>query len=338
MKYKRLIPCIFIENGKAVKWFHDSEVVSEDPVALAKHYSDGGADELIVFDLSDTDEDHEEAVALMKQMNLVIQMPMVAGGNIRRYEDVKKILYTGAKRVILNFSKPEMVSMIREVSERFGKEKIAVSLNDFDALFKKQELIEEYSSELIFMHRLDLNSVMNITNIQCVIVTDTMEESELLKILKCPGVKGLSGKFVNSTALDFRSFKERCTSENISMAEHTAESSSYRTGEQNSVRPHTVESHGEKSTVHILQEMYELTAERRKNPKDGSYTTYLLDCGLDKILQKLGEEVTEIIIASKNPNPEELKYELADFLYHAIVLMVEKGITWEDIADELAKR
>ena len=63
---KRLIPCIFIHNGKAVKWFDNQEVLSDDVVALAKQYNDNGADELIVFDLSNTDEEHDAAIDLMK--------------------------------------------------------------------------------------------------------------------------------------------------------------------------------------------------------------------------------------------------------------------------------
>ena len=59
--------------------------------------------------------------------------------------------------------------------------------------------------------------------------------------------------------------------------------------------------------------------------------------GIDKILKKVGEEAAEIIIAAKNPNPEELKYEMCDFLYHMMVLMAERGITWDDIMEEMAK-
>ena len=55
-------------------------------------------------------------------------------------------------------------------------------------------------------------------------------------------------------------------------------------------------------------------------------------------MKKLGEEVTEIVIAAKNPNPNEIKYEISDFLYHMMVLMVEKGVTWEEITKELADR
>ncbi len=78
--------------------------------------------------------------------------------------------------------------------------------------------------------------------------------------------------------------------------------------------------------------------DRKVHPKEGSYTNYLFDKGIDKILKKLGEEATEIVIAAKNPNANEIKYEIADFLYHMMVLMVEKGVSWEEITEELAKR
>ena len=74
------------------------------------------------------------------------------------------------------------------------------------------------------------------------------------------------------------------------------------------------------------------------NPKEGSYTNYLFDKGIDKILKKVGEEATEIIIASKNPDKEEIKYEIADFMYHLMVLMVQRGITWDDVMEELYNR
>ena len=76
----------------------------------------------------------------------------------------------------------------------------------------------------------------------------------------------------------------------------------------------------------------------KRYPKEGSYTCYLLDKGIDKILKKVGEEATEIVIAAKNPNPNEIKYEIADFLYHMMVLMAEKGVTWEEVTTELANR
>ena len=93
-----------------------------------------------------------------------------------------------------------------------------------------------------------------------------------------------------------------------------------------------------KNPLKVLENVYDVIADRKVNPKEGSYTNYLFDKGIDKILKKVGEEATEIVIAAKNPDAEEIKYELSDFLYHAMVLMVEKGVTWEDISQELAQR
>ena len=94
----------------------------------------------------------------------------------------------------------------------------------------------------------------------------------------------------------------------------------------------------ENNPLRVFESVYRTIEDRRIHPKEGSYTNYLFDKGIDKILKKVGEEATEVVIAAKNPNPEEVKYELADFLYHAMVLMVEKGIDWADIVKELADR
>ncbi len=88
----------------------------------------------------------------------------------------------------------------------------------------------------------------------------------------------------------------------------------------------------------VFQEEYDIILDRKNNPKEGSYTNYLFEKGIDKILKKVGEEATEIVIAAKNPDKEEIKYELADFLYHAMVLMVEKDVTWDEVVSAIAKR
>jgi len=87
-----------------------------------------------------------------------------------------------------------------------------------------------------------------------------------------------------------------------------------------------------------LQNLYELLEGRKKDKPEGSYTTYLFQKGIDKILKKVGEECTEVIIAGKADDKKETVYELADLAYHAMVLMVEMGISVEDVHRELASR
>lgn len=88
----------------------------------------------------------------------------------------------------------------------------------------------------------------------------------------------------------------------------------------------------------VLEEVYQVVLDRKVNPKEGSYTNYLFDKGIDKILKKVGEETAEVIIGAKNQGPDEIIYEISDLLYHLTVLIVEKDTNWEAIFRELAKR
>ena len=88
----------------------------------------------------------------------------------------------------------------------------------------------------------------------------------------------------------------------------------------------------------VLYKVYDVIEDRKINPKEGSYTNYLFDKGIDKILKKVGEECTETIIAAKNTDNNEVVYEISDLLYHLSVMMSVKGITWDDVFEELAKR
>jgi len=95
---------------------------------------------------------------------------------------------------------------------------------------------------------------------------------------------------------------------------------------------------GEKTDKFQLEGLYDLLVGRKEQMPEGSYTTYLFQKGIDKILKKVGEESTEVIIAGKADDKAETVYEIADLAYHVMVLMVQMGITVEDIRSELASR
>ncbi len=94
----------------------------------------------------------------------------------------------------------------------------------------------------------------------------------------------------------------------------------------------------EKINQQILYDVLEIIKDRKNNPQEKSYTNYLFREGIDKILKKVGEEASEVIIASKNTDKEELVFEISDMVYHILVLMVQKGVEIEDIKEELTKR
>lgn len=91
-------------------------------------------------------------------------------------------------------------------------------------------------------------------------------------------------------------------------------------------------------TTPTIERLEEVIRSRAAERPEGSYTTYLLSSGRDKILKKFGEEATETIIASKNDDRDELIYETADLIYHLLVLLADHGVTWSDVERELQQR
>ena len=94
----------------------------------------------------------------------------------------------------------------------------------------------------------------------------------------------------------------------------------------------------DKTMDDVLQTLYDTVLSRRDDPQEGSYTCYLLDQGIDKILKKLGEECAETIIAAKNGSAAEIVSEAGDLLFHLMVMLVKSGVPLEDLAAELGRR
>ena len=146
--------------------------------------------------------------------------------------------------------------------------------------------------------------------------------------------KGLTSghlQFVKSLTLDCDNDTILAKVEQIGAACHTGNRSCF-------YRPILKKEYDDTNPLKVFEDVYAVIQDRKVHPKEGSYTNYLFDKGIDKILKKVGEEATEIVIAAKNPDPEEIKYETSDFLYHVMVLMAERGVSWADITKELARR
>lgn len=426
MDYKSMIPCLYLYRGQAVKGWKDREPFEGgDALELAGLYSDGGADELLAFDLSSTDEEHGEAIGKIKEICQISQVPVTAAGNVKRLEDVKKLLYAGCHRVALNFSKESNVNLLEEASDRFGKEKILACVFRAEEFLACQERIEKYASGVLLVK--STAAEIEKMPVPLLFHMEAGEKSDTLNCLKMQGVSGVSGAFVSRTDASLTDFKLECQAQGIPVnilksriawSDFKLNSDGlipvvvqdYQTNEalmlaymneeafnktlQTGKMTYWSRSRGEiwvkgltsghyqymksmsldcdndtilakvaqvgaachtgsyscffqelarkeyddTNPLRVFQDVYDVILDRKAHPKEGSYTNYLFEKGIDKILKKVGEECTEIVIAAKNPDKEEIKYEIADFLYHAMVLMAEKEVSWEDVTRELARR
>lgn len=425
--YKQFIPCIYLSKEKAVAGFKDMAVISEDPAGLARFYGENGADELIVYDLSSDDISHETALDTIKLICNEAQIPVTGAGNIRRMEDVKKLLYAGCQRVALNYSREENIALTQEVSLKFGKEKILACVLNTAQITVNRETLSEYVCGVILLGEKEIKQALSASELPVVVALPEVSLDKLMALLALDSIAGITGAAVNANAMEINSIKSLCAGNNIPVQtftpaiaweELTLNSDGLipvvvqdcRTREvlmvaymNEEAYLHTIRSgrmtyysrsrreqwvKGETSghfqyvkeliadcdrdtllarvsqvgaachtgnhscffqeilkkeyartnPLTVFESVFDVIRDRKVHPREGSYTNYLFDKGVDKILKKLGEEATEIVIAAKNPNANEIKYEIADFLYHMMVLMVEKGVSWEEITEELARR
>ena len=427
MTNKRLIPCLYLESGRAVTGFGQRNLFGDGDVeALAGFYSDNGADELLVFDFSSGDEEHEKAIARIREICAVSEIPVMAAGNINRMEDVKKLIYAGCAKVALNFSKQSNIELLEEMSKRFGQEKMYVCISSPEEFTENKELIENYAGGILALDAVQ-NEVEKVSSMQVILHTEENHKEALVELMKQKAVGGLSGAFVSASDTDLTAFKELCRKNGIpvnisesaiSWSEFKLNSDGlipvvvqdYKTDEvlmlaymneeafQTTLdsgkmtywsrsrqelwtkgltsghvqyvksltldcdndtilakvaqvgaachtgnktcffKPLMKKEYDDTNPLRVFQEVYDVILDRKEHPKEGSYTNYLFEKGIDKILKKVGEECTEIVIAAKNPDKDEMKYEISDFLYHVMVLMAERGVTWEEITRELARR
>ena len=427
MNCKKFVPCIYLYQTNAVKSLTDTTVVDTNPVRLAKFFWENNADEILIFDMSSDDATHEEALDIMKEICASVEIPVCGAGNVHRMEDIKKILYTGCKRAVLDYTKEENIAITEEVSLKFGKDKIAASYKEVATLEENKELLEKYVSELILLDTHQIRESQAVISLPILVQINQIALNKMLEIFAFECICGITGNAMNDNANEFLSLKELCkengmlvnmiqakfkwsdfklnsdgmlpvvvqddkTDEVLMVAYmneeaylntlHTKKMTYFSRSRQelwlkgetsghfqyvksltadcdmdtllarvSQVGPacHTgakscffnavVEGEGDNANpLKVFEEVFGVIQDRKEHPKEGSYTNYLFDKGIDKILKKLGEEATEIVIAAKNPNPNEIKYEISDFLYHMMVLMAEKEITWEEITTELANR
>lgn len=110
----------YLKNGQAVRGIEDHTPLA-DVIELAKLYNDNGIDKIIIFDLSDDDEEHEKNIHTIKNINRNVEIKTCAGGNINRLEDIKKFIYAGCLQVIVNGAKANSIELAEEASKRFRK-------------------------------------------------------------------------------------------------------------------------------------------------------------------------------------------------------------------------
>ena len=407
---------------------------SSNVLEKAMAYEQNGADGLYIYNYDANEKEQMKFLETVKMILKKVDIPLLIGCYVKRFEDVKKALYTGATYAVVPYGADFPKEEIGKAIDRFGKDKLLVEFNcdpeTTNGEFRNAELLNSLKelgiAGFIFKHvtpddvkkqiaasplpvlvrdslvRNDIESLLSLENVSGVL-TNYYVGKNIIKVKNSLRDFGIDTKCLVS-AMAFSEFKTDAnglvpvvvqdykTSEVLMVAymNEEAYNKTIATGRmtyfsrsrnelwvkgetsghyqflkelridcdndtilakvhQLGAACHTGnvscfftelcrKEYSNYNPLSVLTEDYNIILDRKVNPKEGSYTNYLFEKGIDKILKKCGEEATEITIAAKNPDKEELKYEIADYLYHLMVLMVECDVDWNDIVKELANR
>lgn len=417
--YTKVIPCLDLQH----------------PLEAAKFYNDSGADEIAYFDSKATKEGRETNIEMIREIARVVDIPLLVCGGIKKLEDVKKALYAGASKVCINSAAVANKEIVREISERFGSDRLIVAI-DLTVMEEPIEWAKEVvrlgAGEILLIHNNQVPNYIEIVKeikkaipVPVIVSSYSTEPAELADMVLKTEAESIS--LYNLDKMDIMEIKQKFAEEHIEV--NTFQSAipfeefqlneeglipcivqDYKTAEvlmmaymnqesyeetirsgrmtyysrsreklwtkgetsgnfqyvksltidcdkdtllakvsQVGVACHTgsrscfftnlvQKEYDNTNPLTVFEDVFQVIQERKEHPKEGSYTNYLFEKGIDKILKKVGEECTEIVIAAKNPDTEEIKYEISDFLYHLMVLMAERGLEWKDITKELAER
>ncbi len=426
MEHKNIVATMYLKNGRAIP-DPDHPEVTEDALTIAQMYNDTGIDKIIVFDLSEETEEKQKNLLAIRAINRAIDTKTAGGGNISRVEDVREFFYAGCVEVVLNGAKQGTPAILMEAAKRFGKNRMLVSIQNVDFLFKAKDIIKDTVHELLVMNHSMYPSLETTTDTPYILLQDDYDFGAIANELKSEQIRGIYGAFINDPDTDIMQLKGDLSAVGIKMDNFEAALSwsdlkvnsdglvpvvtqDYRTREvlmvaymneeafnetirsgkmtyysrsrselwtkgltsghlqyvksltadcdydtilakvsQIGAACHTgstscffnniiKKEYRDKNPLSILETEYNSIREVKYNPQEASYTNHLFDRGIDRILQKVGEEAIELVIAAKNPSRDETTSEIADFLYDLMILMVEKDLTWEDVTRELAQR
>ena len=396
--FKNIVATLYLKNGQAVKSASDMTVMG-DVYNLCQLYNDSGIDKIIIFDLSTDDDEHEKNIHTIENINRNIDIKVCAGGNINRIEDVKKLLYAGCLQVIFNATKDSSLELANVASEKFGKDKILLSISNVDYIFKHQEEIEDTFHELLVLNIDIIDALENLTSTPYVVYMPQFDMDKIIDVMKRETLRGIAGEFINDPENDIMAIKTKLSHGGILVDNFTPDLKwsdlklnsdgmvpvivqDYRneqvlmlaymneeafnvtinsgrmtywsrsrnelwtkgltSGHLQYVKSLTADcdydtilakvsqvgaachtgnrtcffnnivkkEYVEKNPLTVLESVYAVIVDRMKNPKEDSYTNAVMEKGIDEILKKLGHECTEIILAAKNPDSDDLKFEI----------------------------
>ena len=338
MEPVKVIPCLDMMNGRIVKGVHFQNMVDAgDPAECIARYCEEGADEIWMLDIKASEEGRRTKLEMIRRAAALCTVPLCIGGGIKNLDDVDAVMEAGARGVLaasVFHSGKFSIAQVKQYLEGEGIPVLRPGEIDLGAVrFDEKGLVPAIAQDaasgtvlmLAYMNRESLEQTLR-TRLATYFSRSRQE-------LWVKGATSGHYQHVREVRYDCDGDAILLKVDQVDAACHTGRYSCF-------FNPLLTLSGGRSSTMGaaIVQAVYDQVLDRKANPKEGSYTNKLLEKGVDKIGKKVVEEAAEVLIAAKNRSVEEVRFEVADLMYHLTVLLADQGMSWDDIYAELENR
>lgn len=244
MYVKKFLPCIYLKNGSAVASDEDDSIIEADAYSLAMKFCRDLADGIIIYDLSEGmgDEAHDEALRIIRAICGDSEVPIYATGNIKRLEDVKKLIYAGCSKVILDYDKEVNILLTSAASGRFGRDKVYAAVSYPQTLTTQVESLDrslligtdtnyhsgddkdtgsvsdlavKYCSGILLKNIHALDVIEGDVDLPIVISAKDLAFNKIIEYLKKDSVAGVTGNVISLNSGEISSIKDICTENGI---------------------------------------------------------------------------------------------------------------------------
>ena len=213
---------MYLKNEVAYQDREGTCRIEEMPVALAESYSENECDAIYVGLLSENDAEHEKDLDVLREICQNTAVPVIGSGHIFRMEDVKKLLYAGCQQVMLDYADPVQLELTKEVSLKFGKEKIAAGVADISLLEQEKELLKEYTSNVFLFCPGATAEAALMSPVSVVTFLPEVSLEKLIEVLSYANISGISGKLVNENITEISAIKALCRENKIPVEDRGA--------------------------------------------------------------------------------------------------------------------
>lgn len=302
----------------------------DDPVEWAQTMEEKGAGELLLIHNDQVD----DYVSIVNQIKNHVRIPVIISSYATKADDMREMIEATDAQAISLYSLDKLDIM--EIKQELAKANIEVETYESSLAFSSFTLNSEGLIPVIVQdyktHEVLMMAYMNEEAYEKTIRTGKMTYySRSRQELWTKGETSGHYQYVKALTLD-------CDNDTI-LAKVSQVGAACHTGNRSCFFQELMSrEYDDTNPLNVLENVYSVIRDRKEHLKGGSYTNYLFEKGIDKILTKLGEQATGIVVAAKNPNQDEIKYEISDLLYYLMVLMVERDIAWKDVTDDLADR